>query len=85
MRVGDDGSQARMPDTLVVSNYGMSVDAIMAIPEEYVFDPEDSYCPQSDVPMWLHYADGTVQYWGKKVYVVGDNGMCMFIIRGRKS
>lgn len=84
LAVGAENEVTLLDDQELCINQDIDREAILAIPDNVVFDPEDSYCPTSDIPNEVAsgYGASRVQYRNNKVYVLGDNGMCMFMFRG---
>jgi hypothetical protein len=63
-----EGATARAADL------GFDEAAIIAAPEGYEFDADDSYCPQTDVPDSASVGDVKLFSDGR-LYFIGDSGM----------
>lgn len=62
-----------------LADYNIPEATVLAIPAVATFDPEGSYCPQSDIPDEVRAVG--VHYVGEKIYIAGDNGDCLFVFR----
>lgn len=76
------GKPAHLPNSSL-ADYDIPADEVLAISDEWWFDPDDSYCPVSDFPddICAPVRLGVSQSSNGKLYIVGDNGMSAFMFQ----
>lgn len=66
-----------------VTDYDIPESEVLAIADDWWFDPEESYCPQGDIPEDLNgrIRHGVMHADDGRVYIFGDNGDSWFFFR----
>jgi len=68
-----------LPTTL--GDWGLDEAAVLAVPDNFTFDAETSYCPLSDIPDFVPGPGVHFDVEPERCYIVIDNGMSLAMFR----